>query len=219
VKTEAHRRKWDEEWVQRKSEARRKFREELAKNLDKQKITGEERRKREEEALKAFDIGMSGQRPANAPPPKLEDSSILKALDFQLVRRETIDGQPTILLSFKPRPKYKPADDLTKILYHTQGRVWVSEDDYEMVKVEAQVIDPISFGLGLLAKVQAGSMGVFEWRKVNNEIWMPSKEDFTAKVRILLVKGEHVREIHEYYDHKKYVVDTQLRFEEEAVTP
>src|SRR4030095_14962745 len=120
-----------------------------------------------------------GQAAQNSRPPTMEDSSILQALDFQLVRREVIDGHQTILLSFKPKPKYKPEDDLTKILYHTQGHVWVSEDDYEMVKIEAQVIDPLSFGLGLLAKVQTGSMGVFEWRKVNDEIWMTSQEDFT----------------------------------------
>jgi hypothetical protein len=70
-----------------------------------------------------------------------------------------------------------------------------------------------------MAKVQTGSVGVFEWRKVNNEFWMPSKEDFTAKVRILFVKGQHVREIHEYYDHKKYVVDTKVRFEGEPEQP
>ena len=219
VKAEADRRKWNEESIKRRAEARRKLQETVAKNLDKQKVTGEERQKRVEEALKAFDSAMSGQRSANSRPPKMEDSSILRALDFQLVRREVIEGVRTILLSFKPKPNYKPEDDITKILYHTQGRVWVSEDDYEMVKVEAQLIDPLSFGLGLLAKVQAGSMGVFEWRKVSNEIWMPSKEDFTARVRILLLKKQHVREVHEYYDHKKYFVDTQLRFEEASVTP
>jgi len=48
---------------------------------------------------------------------------------------------------------------------------------------------------------------------------MPSKEDFTAKVRILLLKKQNVREIHEYYDHKKYFVDTQLRFDEASATP
>ena len=181
AKAEVDRRKWNEESVRRRAEARRKFKERLAKDLDKQKLTGEERRKREEEALKAFDMGMSGQRPANAPPPKMEDSPILRSLDFELVRREVIDGHQTVLLTFKPKPNFKPEDDLTKILYHTQGRVWVSENEYEIVKVEAQVIDPITFGLGLLAKVQTGSMGVFEWRKVNEEIWMPSREDFTAR--------------------------------------
>ena len=162
AKAEGDRRKWNEESIKRRAEARRKFQETIAKTLDKEKVTGEERRKREEEALKTYDAVMSGQRPANARPPKMEDSSILNALDFQLVRREVIDGVRTIVLSFKPKPKHKPQDDLTKILYHTQGFVWVSEVDYEMVKVEAQLIDPLSFGLGLLAKVQPGSKGVFE---------------------------------------------------------
>jgi hypothetical protein len=79
--------------------------------------------------------------------------------------------------------------------------------------MEAKVLDTISMGMGLLARIQPGSRATFEWRKFNDEIWLPVRDDFTARARILLVKGMHVREVHEYTDHKKYVVDVELKFE------
>jgi hypothetical protein len=150
--------------------------------------------------------------PSPRPPARMEDSEILRAADFQLVRREMIDNHPVIVLTFKPNLAYKSKSDISKILQHASGQVWVSETDFEPVRFEAQVTDSISFGMGILGKVQPGSKGVFEWRKINNEIWLPFREDFTAKARILLIKGMHMREVHEYSGHKKYVVDSQLQF-------
>jgi hypothetical protein len=144
----------------------------------------------------------------------MENSLILNAADFQLVRREIIDGHSTILLTFKPNPKFQgPAGDFENVLQHVAGRVWVSEQDYVPVKIEAEITRTISFGLGLLAKVKPGSKATFEWRKINNEAWLPYKADFAANVRILLVKGENIREVTEYTNHKKYVVSSEIRVE------
>jgi hypothetical protein len=187
----------------------RKFNEALTRDLDKRGLTGEERRAEEQRSRTALEQAQSA---ANRPPPKMEDSWVLMATDFQLVRREIIEGIPTILMTFKPNPKYKGGSDAEeKVLQHTVGRAWVSEDDCQLVKIEAEVTGAISFGLGLLAKVQPGSKGVFEWRKINNEVWLPYREDFTAKLRILLVKGQHMRELHEYSDYQKYVVKTEIK--------
>ena len=97
--------------------------------------------------------------PPQRPPARIEDSDILMAADFQLLRRESIDGRPVILLAFTPNPAYKPRTDIGKMLQRASGRVWVSETDYEAVRLEAQLDDTISFGMGLLARVQPGSRG------------------------------------------------------------
>jgi hypothetical protein len=188
------------------------------KELDKQDSKQEEEiGKVERERAKAMARSAKAKpNPAPTPPrpaPRIEDSEILNAADFQLLRRESIDGHPVILLSFKPNLAYKPRGDIAKMLQHATGHVWVSESDYELVKLEAQVIDTISFGMGILGRVQPGSRGAFEWRKINDEIWLPLREDFTAKARILLVKGMHMREVHEYSEHKKYSVNTEVQFQ------
>jgi hypothetical protein len=211
VKEEASARKWAVENTKRQAEARRKQDEALSRALDKKGLTAEERKFDEQRAREEREQAAARAR---AIPRKMEDSWVLRASDFQLVRREVIAGVPAILMTFKPNPKYKGGGDLEeKFLQNVSGRVWVSEDDYHLVKIEAEVMAPIKVGLGLLAKVQPGSKGIFEWRKINNEVWLPYREDFTAKVRILLVKGQHARELHEYSDYRKYSVSTEVKFE------
>ena len=194
------------------------------KELEKQdRKQDAEDRKLDQEIQKAVAEAKARQKanPNPTPPPqrpraKLEDSYILMAADFQLVRREVIDGHPVIVLTFKPNLAHKPVNEIAKMLQHASGQAWVSETDYELVKLDAEVFEPISFGMGLLAKIQPGSRGLFEWRKFNDEIWLPVRDDFTARARILLVKGMNFREVHEYSNHRKYVVDVDVQFESPA---
>jgi hypothetical protein len=132
--------------------------------------------------------------------------------DIKMLQREIIAGMPTIAVTFTPKLNYKPKTRDGKILQHISGRAWISEEDHQLAKLEAQVNDPISIGAGILAKLQKGSTLMFERRKINNEIWLPVKADVTLNARLLLFKGLNFREIDEYSDHKKYTVDTILKF-------
>jgi hypothetical protein len=139
--------------------------------------------------------------------------------DVQLVRREPLEGASTILVTFSARPNYKPKNREGKILQHIAGRAWISEDDHQLAKLEARVIDPISIGAGLLAKLQAGSTLAFERRKVNNEIWLPVRAEASLNGRMLLLKGINLREVTEFSEHKKYTVDTILTFGDAPLNP
>jgi len=132
--------------------------------------------------------------------------------DLQFVRRETLGAIPTILITFKPKPNFKPKTSDGKSLQHIAGRVWIAESDHELARVEAEIIDPLSFGGGLLAKLNKGSTLVFERRKINGEIWLPVKEELNLNARVLLLKGLNVRVILEYSEHKKFGADIQLIF-------
>src|SRR6185295_14333596 len=81
--------------------------------------------------------------------------------DLQFVRREILSGASTILVSFKPKPNYKAKTSDGKGLQHIAGRVWIAENDHELARLEAEIIDPISMGAGLLAKLNKGSTLVF----------------------------------------------------------
>ena len=64
---------------------------------------------------------------------------------------------------------------------HFAGKAWVSESEYEVVRLEAEAIETASFGLGLLARVHKGSKAAFERRKVNGEQWLPARATYTAQ--------------------------------------
>jgi hypothetical protein len=136
------------------------------------------------------------------------------SFNFQFVRREMIDGVSTILVNFTPKKNYKPKTSDAKELQHVAGRVWISEEDHQLVRLEAEVIDSIKIGAGLLAKVQKGSTLKFELRKINNEIWLPIRGEMMMNARVLLLKGWNVGVVLEFSDHKKFNVDTILEFKD-----
>ena len=138
----------------------------------------------------------------------------LGIFDVEMAGRETIGGRPAILLNFWPRAAYKPKTSEGKNMQHVAGRAWIDEEDYQVARVEVEVIDPISIGLGILAKLQKGASIVADRRKFNDEIWLPMRTEITLNARVLLVKvkGFNIRWINEYSEQKKYTVDTILKF-------
>ena len=111
----------------------------------------------------------------------------------------------------KPIPSAKPKDDGLKILHHIALRAWITEDDHQLVKVEANLVEPLSFGLGLLAKFQPGSQLRFERRRVGDNFWTLSKIEVEMTGRLLLMKSMRERRITEYSDFKKYTVETVVK--------
>jgi hypothetical protein len=144
-----------------------------------------------------------------------EDRDIISDLfgvyDIRIVGREAISGESAVILTFKPRPNYKPKTRQGEIMKHVEGRAWVSEADHQLARLDAEVVDNISFGL-LLAKLQKGSRIFAERRKFNNEVWLPARVEVSVAARLLLVKGVNMKETIEYSDHKKFTVDTILKF-------
>jgi hypothetical protein len=134
--------------------------------------------------------------------------------DVHMTGRENIDGRPAIVLQFRPKvpATYKPKTFEGKNMQHVAGQAWVDEQDHQIAKVEIEVTETISIGLGILARLQKGASIVEERRKFNDEIWLPVREDVTLNAKILLLKGFNIRNITEYSDHKKYSVDARLTF-------
>jgi hypothetical protein len=134
--------------------------------------------------------------------------------DLQLLRRESLNGVSTIVVSFKAKPDYKPKTADLRNLQHIAGNAWIAEGDHELVKIEAEVTDAISIVAGFLAKVQKGSTIFAERRKINDEIWLPFRAEAHINGKLLLLKGINIHEVLEYSDYRKFSVDTNLEFGE-----
>ena len=137
---------------------------------------------------------------------------MFRLYQIKMESRDFLDEHPAIILSFQPRPGYKPQTDEGKILAKLAGRAWFSEQDYELVRIEVKLIDNISLGWGLLARINRGAAGVLRRRKINGEIWLPAEVHFTGRARLLLVKGMNVDFSGQYSDFLKFTVETQVKF-------
>jgi hypothetical protein len=131
---------------------------------------------------------------------------LFRIYDIRMIRRESIDGHTTILATLDPKEAVKPQTDDGKIMRNFKARAWISESDYELVRIEIEAIRDLSFGLGLLARVHKGTVATFERRKINNEAWLPAKVTWTASGRVMLVRRLRLRGSSEFSDYKKFSV-------------
>jgi hypothetical protein len=136
---------------------------------------------------------------------------IFRVFDVRMVGREAIDGQDTIQFSLTPRRDAKPRTRAGGIMRNFNVRAWVSEADYEMVRLEAEAIDTVSIGFGLLARLHKGSQASFQRRKINGESWLPAQAIYSVSVRVGLVAVLRRGGTIEYSNYKKFGVDSSYR--------
>lgn len=132
--------------------------------------------------------------------------------EMAMRRRELLEGHETLVVDFKPRKNVKPLTREGGIMKHFAGTAWVSESEYELVRLEVEALDTVSFGLGLFARVHQGSRVAFQRRKVNGEEWLPASMSLTASARLLLLKRMRVDQLSEFSNYRKFDVATDTTF-------
>jgi hypothetical protein len=126
------------------------------------------------------------------------------------VERRPLDGRSTIVVDFSPRANAAPTTSAGKMMKKAKGRAWISEDDYEIARVDVEILDDISIGL-VLGKLYKGTTAAFTRRKVNDEIWLPAQMRFNGTGRAL-VRKFRLDTVVEYSDYRKFSVDTDTTF-------
>lgn len=133
---------------------------------------------------------------------------VFRVYDLKMLGRESIEGHDTIAFSMNPLPDANPRTREGHWMRAFRGRGWVSESDFELVKLEVEAIDDVSLGLGLLARVHKGTTFAFQRRKINGERWLPAFSSYTLSARIMLLKRLRQRGTTEYSNYRAFGVDT-----------
>jgi hypothetical protein len=133
---------------------------------------------------------------------------IFNVFDVKMLGRDVIEAHDTISFSLTPRPNVKPKTDSSKMMHHFTAKAWISESDHELVRVQVEAVDNVSFGLGLLARLHKGAVATYQRRKVNGEAWLPAKVTYGGSGRVLLVRKLRLGGYSEFSNYRKFTVDT-----------
>jgi hypothetical protein len=91
-----------------------------------------------------------------------------------------------------------------------RGRAWVAESDYELVRVNVEVLK--DFGVAWsFGKIYSGSTASYERTKINDEVWLPSRLQIKAAGRVLIRRFQ-VESVTEYSNYRKFSVQTDTDF-------
>ena len=166
--------------------------EKLEKFLAKRRSESEEdRQKRAEKQRKEREEGRAFVR------------DVQNAYDFRLAGDERVSGEDAWVIEATPRKDFKPTQPHADMLKKIKGKMWIEKKDYNWVKVEAEAIDTISFGL-FLFRIHSGSRFSLETTHVNNEFWGLHRLIINGSARIALLKNEIAEQVDEFSNYKKF---------------
>lgn len=125
-----------------------------------------------------------------------------RVYSFSIAGRERIDGQLLVVVDFQPRPDAQPQSDNGRRMTKVRGRAWISEDDQQVARIDAHVLDDISIGWGLIGKLYAGATASYVRRKVDGREWLPAQLSYEASGRAL-IRRFTVHQVIDYLDYRK----------------
>jgi len=136
-------------------------------------------------------------------------AEVADAYNFRLVGTEGLDGRDAYVIDADPRPGFEPHVKGAQYLPKFRFRVWIDKAESQWVKLDAQAIDTVSFGL-FLARIHKGSRIMIETTRVNDEVWLPSHVAVKVDARLALLKSLNVEQDVTYRDYKKFRTDTKI---------
>ena len=170
----------------------------LARSIaDRMKETPERRRRRIED----YDKRRERQRESMR--------EVAEAFDFKQVGQDVVDGREVWIVEASPRAGYQPRSRDAKILPHVRGKLWIDQRSYHWVKLEAEVIHPVSWGL-FLVRLDPGARIRFDETRVNDEVWLPQHIWVSASARLGVFKKLRVQEDTTYKNFRKFQTDSRL---------
>lgn len=116
-----------------------------------------------------------------------------RAFKFTYAGQEKVNGHDVYVFDAQPRPDYVPPNQKAKVLTGMRGRLWIDKISYHWVKVEAEVVQPVSIS-GFFAKVEPGTKFTLENQPVAGGVWLPARFKMQVQARILGLFGHNSSE-------------------------
>lgn len=144
--------------------------------------------KKENERETAFQKNLSGRDPNKAV--KQREAFITKDMierfDYKVLRRETVQGHQTVVVSFEPKPGKDSGSIQDRLFSRLAGMLWVDEATGDIARLQVQLTKGFSVGLlGVLGSVKECRMNL-DSKPMPDGTWLPEKTTMAISARMFL---------------------------------
>lgn len=123
------------------------------------------------------------------------------AFVFRVVETKQVEGRPTSVVEFTPKPGFKPNSLRAKIFLKSRGQLWLDDAEMALVRLEAVAFEDMSIG-GFLAHIGKGSRFGLTQMRVEKDVWLPSTTSIKIEARILF-KTVNSEDDERYWNYKR----------------
>ncbi len=140
------------------------------------------------------------RRPSSSKSP-IDDA--VESLEFRIDRRDSWQGRDTVVVTFVPKPGAKPETRQGRMAANFKGEIWIDEKANEVVRAQATAIDDLSFGWGVVARLNQGTKATLTRDTVNDGVWLPTSLRFVGDGRALLFRKLTIDYVINWFDYRK----------------
>ena len=127
---------------------------------------------------------------------------ILSRFNFKVEGRDTMNGRPVWVLTFKPRGDELPESKLQdRVVNKMGGKVWIDVEEFEIVKADVHLLENVSLVGGVVGTLRKLDY-VLERKRVDDGVWFTAKSEADIEGREVVL-SRHVRLREECTDFKK----------------
>jgi len=126
---------------------------------------------------------------------------LTEAMNFTFVGQEAVDSRLIDMFEATPRPGYVPKSMEMRVLPGMKGKLWIDPTSFRWVKVQAEVVKPVSIA-GFLARVEPGTRFELQERPINPSIWLPHHFIMQSRARILFLIPKSSEANETYFNYK-----------------
>jgi hypothetical protein len=168
-------------------------------SVDGRPPTPDEREEDEERrADERKDSGAEVQKARDRRREAVED--LRRGLTVRIDGRELVEGRQITILAFEPRPDAKLRSRAGLFIRAMKGRIWVTPAG-DITRAEAELIDDVSVGWGLIARVWKGASLRARQQPLGNA-WLPLDMTAEARGRTLLFRTFRTRYLVRFWGYK-----------------
>jgi len=103
------------------------------------------------------------------------NEELVSRYHFETVGQETINGRSAYALTFKPKGNDLPERRrIDRLLNKLAGKIWIDQQEYEIAKVEASLLEGVKMWGGVLASIRRFDLR-FEQTRVDEGVWLQSR--------------------------------------------
>ena len=131
---------------------------------------------------------------------------VFDAQTFTIEDRVVWNAQPAIRVRFAPRPGVRARTREGRVAAAFSGMAWIHEFEHEVMRITAEAVEDVSFGFGVIGKLQRGSR--FEThRRAIDGVWVTTDTSFRGSVRAILFRRIELDYRREYFNYRAFDPD------------
>lgn len=131
---------------------------------------------------------------------------VAEMLDVRISRRDSLNNRDAIVVTFKPKRDANPRTREGRLARAFAGEIWIDEQGREVVRVDATAMDDLSFGYGVLGRVNKGATVTVRRQPMDDNLWLPTAIRFNGEGRALLyLRKLTINFAIEWFDYRRVI--------------